>query len=141
MQKVALQEKLDLFDTYFDPKIVAELNGQHVKLVKFRGEFVWHKHDREDELFLVLKGNLLMKLRDGDIDGFKRREVRQSTLLLGRQGLDGLAEHAHLTPAVVEVVLARDVPARALEQARDAVPEHGLAPVSGRERSGGIRRV
>ena len=56
MDKVNLAEKLALFDDHWSPRVVAELNGQHVKLVKFRGEFVWHKHDPEDELFLVVKG-------------------------------------------------------------------------------------
>ena len=50
---VNLREKLSLIDSHWDPKIVGELNGQHVKLVKFQGEFVWHQHEREDELFLV----------------------------------------------------------------------------------------
>ena len=56
MDKVSLQEKLVLFSDHWNPKIVGELNGQHVKLVKFKGPFVWHRHEGEDELFLVLKG-------------------------------------------------------------------------------------
>ena len=64
MEKVNLAEKLALFADHWSPKIVGELNGQHVKLVKFRGEFVWHKHDHEDELFLVVKGCFIMEFRD-----------------------------------------------------------------------------
>lgn len=64
MQKVNLQEKLSLFDTHWDPKIVGALNGQHVKLVKFKGAFVWHQHEHEDELFLVIKGGFTMEFRD-----------------------------------------------------------------------------
>jgi len=64
MDKVNLREKLSLFGSHFDPKIVGELNGQHVKLVKFRGEFVWHHHENEDELFLVLEGRFDMQFRD-----------------------------------------------------------------------------
>lgn len=64
MEKVNLRDKLALFQTLWDPKIVAELNGQHVKLVKFQGEFVWHRHDHEDELFLVLHGRFNMEFRD-----------------------------------------------------------------------------
>ena len=64
MDKVNLREKLALFDDHWSPKIVGELNGQHVKLVKFQGEFVWHKHDHEDELFLVVKGRFRMEFRD-----------------------------------------------------------------------------
>jgi mannose-6-phosphate isomerase-like protein (cupin superfamily) len=64
VDKVNLRQKLALFASYFDPKIVGELNGQHVKLVKFRGEFVWHRHEHEDELFLVLSGSFDMEFRD-----------------------------------------------------------------------------
>jgi len=67
MEKVNLTEKFDLFDEYWSPKIVGELNGQHVKLVKPKGEFVWHHHEAEDELFLVIKGQLVIKLREKDI--------------------------------------------------------------------------
>ncbi|MBA3712507.1 MAG: cupin domain-containing protein [Pyrinomonadaceae bacterium] len=67
MDKVNLMEKLALFDEHWAPKIVGELNGQHVKLVKFLGEFVWHYHDLEDELFLVVKGRFRMEFRDRDV--------------------------------------------------------------------------
>lgn len=67
MQKVNLAEKFSLFDEYWSPKIVGELNGQQVKLAKLKGEFVWHDHEAEDELFLVVKGRLLLKLRDRDV--------------------------------------------------------------------------
>jgi len=65
-EKVNLVEKLGLFREYWSPKIVGEVNDSYVKLVKFSGEFVWHHHEREDELFLVLKGRLLMKFHDRD---------------------------------------------------------------------------
>jgi mannose-6-phosphate isomerase-like protein (cupin superfamily) len=64
MNKANLLEKFALFNEYWNPKIVGELNGQQVKLVKLRGEFVWHKHDEEDELFFVVKGTLTMELRE-----------------------------------------------------------------------------
>ena len=67
MNKVNLMEKFALFDEHWSPKIVGELNGQHVKLVKFQGEFVWHHHDTEDELFLVVKGRFRMEFRDRDV--------------------------------------------------------------------------
>lgn len=67
MEKVIISDKLELINKYWDPKIAGELNGQHIKLVKFKGEFVWHKHDKEDEMFYVLKGSFVMKLRSGDI--------------------------------------------------------------------------
>src|SRR5271166_575498 len=62
--KVNIREKLALFHDHWSPRVVGELNGQHVKLVKFQGEFVWHKHDNEDELFLVIKGRFRMEFRD-----------------------------------------------------------------------------
>jgi mannose-6-phosphate isomerase-like protein (cupin superfamily) len=64
MHKVNISEKLALFAEHWSPKIVGELNGQHVKLVKFKGEFVWHKHDAEDEMFLVVNGSFRMEYRD-----------------------------------------------------------------------------
>jgi len=67
MDKVNLAQKFDLFQEYWSPKIVGELNDSYVKLAKLKGEFVWHHHDTEDELFLVVKGRLLIKLRDQDI--------------------------------------------------------------------------
>ena len=62
--KVNIREKLALFHDHWNPRIFGELNGQHVKLVKFQGEFVWHKHDNEDELFLVIKGRFRMEYCD-----------------------------------------------------------------------------
>ncbi len=67
MEKVNLAEKFSLFEAYWSPKLVGELNGQHVKLAKIKGEFVWHHHEAEDELFLVVKGRLVIKLRDRDV--------------------------------------------------------------------------
>ena len=64
MNKVNLSEKFALFTEHWSPKVVGELNGQQVKLVKFKGEFVWHHHDNEDELFYVVKGSFDMNLRD-----------------------------------------------------------------------------
>ena len=66
--KVNLLEKFGLFDERFHPKIVGDLNDHQVKLVKVLGDFVWHHHENEDELFLVVKGRMRMGLRDGDIE-------------------------------------------------------------------------
>ena len=68
MQKINLAEKLGKFTAHWTPKIVAELNGQHVKLVKFRGEFVWHQHQHEDELFQVVAGRFRMEFRDRTVE-------------------------------------------------------------------------
>jgi mannose-6-phosphate isomerase-like protein (cupin superfamily) len=67
MDKVNLSEKFTLFQEYWSPKIAGELNDSYIKLAKLKGEFVWHQHENEDELFLVVKGHLLIKLRDRDI--------------------------------------------------------------------------
>lgn len=67
IEKVNLSEKFGLFGEHWSPKIAGEVNDAYVKLVKFRGEFVWHKHDEEDEMFLVVKGEIVIKLRDGDV--------------------------------------------------------------------------
>ncbi len=67
MDKVNLAQKFSLFQEYWSPKIVGEINDSYIKLGKFKGEFVWHHHETEDELFLVVKGRLLIKLRDQDI--------------------------------------------------------------------------
>ena len=64
MDKIVLADKFSLITEHFRPKVVAELNGQEVKLVKVRGEFVWHHHEAEDELFLVVRGSLRIDFRD-----------------------------------------------------------------------------
>ena len=67
LTRISLAEKLGRFDDHWNPRIIADLNDSHVKLVKVRGEFVWHRHADEDELFLVLKGTLTIELRDGAV--------------------------------------------------------------------------
>jgi mannose-6-phosphate isomerase-like protein (cupin superfamily) len=67
MKVVNLAQKFSLFSDYWSPKIVGELNGQQVKVAKLSGEFIWHQHEHEDELFLVVKGRLRMKLRDREV--------------------------------------------------------------------------
>jgi mannose-6-phosphate isomerase-like protein (cupin superfamily) len=67
MDKVVVAEKFELFAELWRPRIVGELNGQQVKLVKMKGDFEWHHHDVEDELFFVMKGQMIMKLRDRDV--------------------------------------------------------------------------
>jgi mannose-6-phosphate isomerase-like protein (cupin superfamily) len=67
VEKVNVAEKLERFSDYWSPKIIGELNDFHVKAVKLKGEFVWHHHETEDELFYVVKGRLVIRLRDGEI--------------------------------------------------------------------------
>jgi mannose-6-phosphate isomerase-like protein (cupin superfamily) len=67
LDKVNLADKLAKLHDYWSPRVIAELNGQHVRIAKLQGEFVWHRHEREDELFLVLRGRLTIRLRDRDV--------------------------------------------------------------------------
>ena len=67
MDRVNLKEKLALFSAHWQPKIVGELNGQYVKLVKFQGPFVWHHHEAEDEMFMVVSGRFRMEFRDREV--------------------------------------------------------------------------
>lgn len=66
MTKIDLEEKMSLFSEHWSPRIVGETNGQLVKIAKVQGEFVWHSHESEDELFLVIKGRLVIEFRDGE---------------------------------------------------------------------------
>lgn len=82
MDKINLLEKFELFSDHWSPKIVGELNGQQVKLAKFAGEFVFHKHDNEDELFMVIKGKFKMEFRD------KLVEVSEGEILIVPRGVE-----------------------------------------------------
>ena len=93
VQKVNLAQKLSLFSERWNPKIVAEVNDTYVKLVKVQGEFVWHKHDAEDELFLVVSGRLTIRFRDGDVD------LEPGELVVVPKGVEHMpvaAEEAHI---------------------------------------------
>jgi mannose-6-phosphate isomerase-like protein (cupin superfamily) len=67
VEKINISEKFKVFSDYWSPKIAGELNDCYVKFVKLKGEFVWHHHDNEDELFLIIKGRLLIKFRDREV--------------------------------------------------------------------------
>ena len=67
MEKINLAQKFELIKEHWSPKVVGEVNDVSIKLVKFQGDFIWHHHETEDELFFVVKGTMVMKLRDGDI--------------------------------------------------------------------------
>src|SRR5436853_3590091 len=82
MEKVSIPRKLAQFHDHWSPKIVGELNGQHVKLVKFIGEFLWHHHEHEDELFLVVKGRFRMEFRDRHV------WLEEGELLIVPRGVD-----------------------------------------------------
>jgi len=95
MQTVNLSEKLALIREYWAPKTVGSVNGFHVKLVKLKGEFVWHAHDAEDELFLVLEGTLRMQLRDCEV------AIRKGEFLVVPHG----TEHRPVADDEVHVLL------------------------------------
>jgi len=82
IDKVNIVDKLSLINEYWSPKIAGELNGQHVKLVKFKGEFTKHHHENEDELFLVIKGSFNMVLDD------KTVEVNEGEYIIIPRGVD-----------------------------------------------------
>ncbi len=95
MEKVNLLEKFKLVSDYWNPKIVGELNDSFVKVVKLKGEFVWHHHQQEDELFLVVKGSLLMRFRDRDV------RIEEGEFLVVPRGV----EHLPIAQEEVHVVL------------------------------------
>jgi mannose-6-phosphate isomerase-like protein (cupin superfamily) len=95
MNKVNVEQKLSLFADYWNPRVVGELNGQHVKLVKFRGEFVWHKHDNEDEMFFVVKGQFKMEFRERTV------ELKENEFLIVPKGV----EHRPVAEQEVSVML------------------------------------
>lgn len=82
MKKVNLSQKLSLFNDHWNLRVVGKLNGQEVKLVKFQGEFVWHKHDHEDEMFLVVKGRFTMEFRD------RKVELAENEFLIVPRGVE-----------------------------------------------------
>ncbi|MBL0742253.1 cupin domain-containing protein [Chryseolinea lacunae] len=95
MEKVNIAEKFGTFSDPWHPRIVGELNGQHVKAVRVKGEFVWHHHDHEDELFLVVKGKLKMEFRD------KTVEVNPGEFIIVPRGV----EHKPVADDEAEVIL------------------------------------
>jgi mannose-6-phosphate isomerase-like protein (cupin superfamily) len=95
MVKINLLEKFDLFNDHWNPRIVGELNGQHVKLVKFQGPFVWHHHAEEDEMFLVVKGQFRMEFKDHVV------ELYENEFLIVPKGV----EHRPVAEAEVWVML------------------------------------
>ena len=95
--KVSLTEKLALFTEQYSPKIIGEVNDLHVKVVKLHGEFVWHHHDEEDELFFVVKGELRMRVREGGTE--QEFTIRPGEFIIIPRGVEHLpsaAEETHV---------------------------------------------
>ena len=95
MKKVNIDEKLRSFSDHWNPRVIGELNGQQVKAVKLKGEFVWHHHDNEDELFLVIKGTLRMEFRD------RIEEINEGEFIIVPRGV----EHKPVANEEVEILL------------------------------------
>lgn len=95
MEKVNLRQKLALFADHWNPRVIGELNGQHVKVAKFQGEFVWHSHAAEDELFLVLRGTFRMDFRDKSVT------LGEGDFLIVPRGV----EHRPVAEQEVEILL------------------------------------
>jgi mannose-6-phosphate isomerase-like protein (cupin superfamily) len=95
MEKVNIGEKLALISDHWNPRVAGELNGQHVKLVKFQGEFVWHDHAAEDEMFLVVRGSFRMDFRDRSVT------LREGEFIIVPRGV----EHRPVAEQEVEVML------------------------------------
>jgi mannose-6-phosphate isomerase-like protein (cupin superfamily) len=95
METVNLKEKFTRFSDYWNPRVIGEVNDCQIKAVKLKGEFIWHHHDREDELFLVVKGTLRMKFRDREV------LVREGEFVVVPRGV----EHLPLAEEEVHVVL------------------------------------
>lgn len=93
--KVNLAEKFALINEHWRPKVVGELNGQEIKLVKFQGEFPWHHHENEDEMFLAMKGNFRIEFRD------KTVELKEGEFIIVPKGV----EHRPIAENEVEVLL------------------------------------
>jgi mannose-6-phosphate isomerase-like protein (cupin superfamily) len=95
METINLENKFGLFSDYCNPRILGEVNDCHVKAVKLKGEFIWHHHDKEDELFLVVKGTLRMKFRDHEAT------VREGEFVIAPRGV----EHCPVAEEEVHIVL------------------------------------
>jgi len=103
MKKVNLIEKLSLFTDYYNPRVIGELNGQYVKLVKFMGPFSWHHHENEDEMFMVVKGRFRMDFQE---DGQERAVwLEEGEMIIMPRGV----EHRPFAEAEVHVLLFEPV--------------------------------
>ena len=94
-EPINIEKKLSLFNDHWNPRIIGELNKQHIKLAKIKGEFIWHKHDHEDEMFLVLKGTLKIEFRD------RIEIIRENEIIIVPKGV----EHRPIAEEEVSIML------------------------------------
>jgi mannose-6-phosphate isomerase-like protein (cupin superfamily) len=95
VKKINIDQKLSLFNDHWNPRIIGELNKQHVKLAKIKGEFIWHKHEDEDEMFLVLKGTLKIEFRD------RTETIQENEIIIVPKGV----EHKPIAEEEVSIML------------------------------------
>ena len=95
MKKINISQKLAQFKDHWNPRIIGELNQQHVKIAKLKGEFIWHKHDDEDEMFLVLKGTLKIEFRD------RTETIQENEIIIVPKGV----EHKPIAEKEVSIML------------------------------------
>ena len=99
MKKINISQKLAQFKDHWNPRIIGELNQQHVKIAKLKGEFIWHKHDDEDEMFLVLKGTLKIEFRD------RTETIQENEIIIVPKGV----EHKPIAEQEVSIMLFEPV--------------------------------
>ena len=99
MKKISISQKLSQFKDHWNPRIIGELNQQHIKLAKLKGEFIWHKHDGEDEMFLVLKGTLKIAFRD------RTETINENEIIIVPKGV----EHKPIAEQEVSIMLFEPV--------------------------------
>ena len=89
MNKINLASKLGLFADHWNPRIIGDLNENHIKLAKLQGDFIWHQHEMEDELFVVLKGRLMIDFRaEGDVLGVRTVEINPGEIIVVPKGVE-----------------------------------------------------
>ncbi|HXB13237.1 MAG TPA: cupin domain-containing protein [Bacteroidia bacterium] len=116
IEKVNIEQKFSLFNDIWNPRIVGELNGQYVKLGRFKGDFIWHKHDNEDEMFLVTKGSFKMELRD------KTLMINEGDFIIIPKGV----EHRPVAETEAEVMLFEPATTLNTGDKRDALTKDKL---------------
>ncbi|MDQ6814513.1 MAG: cupin domain-containing protein [Bacteroidota bacterium] len=119
MEKINITEKLSMFSDYWNPRVAGELNGQHVKLAKLKGEFIWHKHDNEDELFYVLDGTLTIEFRDKTI------EINKNECIIVPRGV----EHRPIAKQEVSVMLFEPITTINTGDVKDAFTRESLQKI------------
>jgi mannose-6-phosphate isomerase-like protein (cupin superfamily) len=123
MEKINLEQKFSMFSDFWNPRIVTELNGQLVKVVRFKGPFTWHHHEAEDELFFVVKGRFRMEYRTGKEE--QALWIEQGEMVVVPRGV----EHRPVADEEVEVVLFEPTSTLNTGQVENELTRHTLATI------------